>query len=136
MTQFMAEKLSAMRTTPTDMNIEQLAASLSCDPSVNTCMYRECENCECNILEIAALYDADDLVKYQWKTAAGKNDYIVTVKETKTQSLQEMLQAFQQTKECFCCDAFNIRHQYRQHVFKYDSLETNECIIRINLAEN
>ena len=120
--QFMAEKLSAMLIIPT-AQIEELAASLSCDPSVNVCMYRQCENCKHNTIETAAPYDPEKRVKYlQWKTAAEENGYIITVKVTKTQSLQDILETFQQTMERFCRRALNIRHQYREYRSKCDIL--------------
>ena len=132
----MAEKLSAMRIIPT-AQIEELAASLSCDPSVKACMYMECENCKHNAIEITAPYGPEELVKYlQWKTAADEKGYTITVKETKTQSMQEMLANFEQSMERFCRHIFNIRHQYKAYRLKCDSLQTDECIIHIDFAEN
>ena len=72
--QFVAEKLSVMRIIPTYLRIDEFAASISCDPSVNVYIYRKCEHCMDNTIEIAAPYDRDDLVKYiQWKTAFDEN---------------------------------------------------------------
>ena len=53
-----------------------------------------------NTIEIVARYDPEDLVKYlQWKTAADENGNTITVNETKTQSLQGILETFLQTME-------------------------------------
>ena len=134
--QSMAEKLSTIWIIPT-VQIEELAASLSCDPSVNVCRYRECENCKHDTNEIAVPYDSEDLVKrLQWKTTADENGYTITVKETKTQTLQEMLETFQQPMESLCRQVFNSRHQYREDTSKCDSLEKDECIIHIDLTDN
>jgi len=118
----------------TDLKIEELAASLSCDPSVNAYMCRECENCKCNTIEIAASYDPYDLVKYlQWKTAADENGSSLS-KKLKL-SLCKSVRNLPANHGVFCRHAFNICHQYREYRSKCDSLETYECIIHIYLAD-
>ena len=61
--QFKTERLAAMRIILIDLTIDELAPSLSCDPSVNACMYRKCEHCKHNTNETAAPYEPDLLLR-------------------------------------------------------------------------
>ena len=97
----------------------------------------ECETCKYNIIEMTAPYDRDNLVKYlHQNTAADENDYTLTVKYTTSQSMQEILETVQQTMERFHRRVFNIHDKCRENRSKCNNLDTDECSIHIDLAEN
>ncbi|KAL5010757.1 hypothetical protein ScPMuIL_013062 [Solemya velum] len=127
-------------------DMEIITRQAACSTTSQKCMYSECDMCnEMDITNDQIRGKRDMTVSWtQWKNvkeervlkSGVKKDVVLTVNETVTGTVDELLDSFYDMLCLYKKHTFNIRNQLHHYKVLQQSMPPTECLIHVDFAEN